>query len=330
MTTSLRNKKVLVTGSSGFIGVNLIIELLKEGALVTALDLPSTNWEKLPSDVKQVKADILNKPDLDNIFEDIQIIYHLAAKTDLDGKNKSDYKVNYEGTLNVLEKAAKSRSLERFIFYSTQLVVGLFNEKRFIDETEAYKTKTFYGESKIEGEKTVIAFCNKFNIPFTIIRPTSVYGPWGETPYKEFFSAIKKNHYFHIGKASNLVSWVYVKNLVNLTLLASVHEKAINEIYFGNDLHPYSMRDVVNEVANYYKIKVRTIPNMIITPIAYIFGFFKLVGFKVPIYPFRLRNMKMTYCYNIQKSLALGYKPAYDLKSGIKETLDWYEERNMI
>jgi nucleoside-diphosphate-sugar epimerase len=69
---------------------------------------------------------------------------------------------------------------------------------------------------------------------------------------------------------------------------------------------------------------------MFITPIAYFFGFFKLLGFKVPIYPFRLKNMKMTYCYNIQKSLLLGYKPAYDLKSGIKETLAWYEERKMI
>ena len=330
MITSLKNKKVLVTGSSGFIGINLILELLKEGAIVTALDLPFTNWEKLPTEVKQVKADILNKKDLNNIFESIEIIYHLAAKTDLNGKNKNDYKANYEGTLNVLEEAAKNKTLERFIFYSTQLVVGLFNEKRYIDETEPYKTKTFYGESKIEGEKIVKEFCKKQNIPFTIIRPTSVYGPWGETPYKEFFSAIKKKRYFHIGKADNLVSWVYVKNLVNLTLLASIHEKAINEIFFGNDLHPYSMRDIVNEVAGYYKIKIGTIPNMVITPIAYFFGFFKLFGFNVPIYPFRLRNMKMTYCYNIQKSLQLGYKPAYDLKSGIKETLDWYEEKNML
>ena len=330
MITSLKNKKVLVTGSSGFIGINLILELLKEGAIVTALDLPFTNWEKLPTEVKQVKADILNKKDLNNIFESIEIIYHLAAKTDLNGKNKNDYKANYEGTLNVLEEAAKNKTLERFIFYSTQLVVGLFNEKRYIDETEPYKTKTFYGESKIEGEKIVKEFCKKQNIPFTIIRPTSVYGPWGEAPYKEFFSAIKKKRYFHIGKADNLVSWVYVKNLVNLTLLASIHEKAINEIFFGNDLHPYSMRDIVNEVAGYYKIKIGTIPNMVITPIAYFFGFFKLFGFNVPIYPFRLRNMKMTYCYNIQKSLQLGYKPAYDLKSGIKETLDWYEEKNML
>lgn len=330
MVPSVQNKNVLVTGSSGFIGTNLVLELVKQEAIVTALDLPDTDWTKLPAGVKQVKADILSKSDLANVLENIEIVYHLAARTDLDGKSKDDYRVNFEGTLNVIEEAAKSKSVSRFVFYSTQLVVGLFNEKRFIDETEPYKTRTFYGESKIEGEKIVIEYCKKMKIPFTIIRPTSVYGPWGETPYKEFFKAIKKRQYFHIGKADNLVSWVYVKNLVDLTLLASTHEAAINEIYFGNDARPYTMREIVNEVANYYKIKIRTIPGMIIIPVAYVFGFFKLFGARVPIYPFRLKNMKMTYCYNIEKSLQLGYRPVYDLESGIKETLDWYEQRQVF
>jgi nucleoside-diphosphate-sugar epimerase len=178
----LKNKKVLVTGGSGFIGINLIMELLKEGAIVTALDLPMTNWEKIPFGVRLVKADILKKSDLINVCDDIEIIYHLAAKTDLDGKTKNDYKVNYEGTQNLIEEAAKSQTLERFVFYSTFLVAGESNETRFIDETEPYRTKTVYGESKIEGEKIVKKCCSQFNIPFTIIRPTSVYGPWGGTP----------------------------------------------------------------------------------------------------------------------------------------------------
>jgi nucleoside-diphosphate-sugar epimerase len=123
---------------------------------------------------------------------------------------------------------------------------------------------------------------------------------------------------------------VYVKNLVNLTLLVAVHDKAINQIFFGNDLRPYKMKEIVNEVASYYKIKIATIPDFIITPVAYIFGFLKLFGLKVPIYPFRLKNIKMTYCYSIQKSLELGYSPAYGLEQGIKETLDWYEQRNIL
>jgi hypothetical protein len=90
------------------------------------------------------------------------------------------------------------------------------------------------------------------------------------------------------------------------------------------------MREIVNEVADYYKIKIHTIPNILITGVAYFLGIFRYFGFKVSIYPFRLRNIKSNYCRNMQKSIGFGYRPIYGLKNGIKETLDWYEERNII
>ena len=56
-------------------------------------------------------------------------------------------------------------------------------------------------------------------------------------------------------------------------------------------------------------------------------GAFKLAGFDPPLYPFRLRNIKMSYCYDIQKSVRLGYDPQFGLSQGIRKTLDWYESR---
>jgi nucleoside-diphosphate-sugar epimerase len=209
-------------------------------------------------------------------------------------------------------------------------VVGLFNETRFIDETEPYRTKTHYGQSKIEGEKVVTEYCVKAHMPYTIIRPTSVYGPWGEAPYRAFFQTIKKRRYFHVGKANNLVSWVYVKNLVNLTITTSLSKEAANETYFGNDFHPYTMREIVDAVARYYKIAIPTVPNVVITPAAYALGLLKVMGLNVPIYPFRLKNIKANYCYDIEKSIRIGYRPHYDLTKGIHETLDWYETKGWI
>ncbi len=315
-----------MTGGCGFIGKNLVAELLSQGAIVTALDLPSADWRNLPQKAKRIKADILIKNTLTGAFGDIDIIYHLAARTDIDGKSLDDYKANIEGTRNIIEEASKRKSLERFVFYSTQLVVGLFNETRFIDENEPYRTKTVYGQSKIECEKIVKELCDKANVSYTIIRPTSVYGPGGESPYKEFFRAIKRRRYCHVGKANNLVSLVYVKNLIDLTILTSLSKQARNETYFGNDFHPYTMREIVDTVATYYKVKVPTIPSPIITLAAYAMGLFKLLGANVPLYPFRLRNIKASYCYDIQKSVLAGYNPRYDLAEGVRETLDWYEE----
>lgn len=301
-------------------------ELLRCGAFVAVLDLPSADWVRLPNKVTQIKADIMQIGSLEGAFKDTDIVYHLAARTDIDGRHLNDYAVNFEGTKNVITEAAKQTKLERFVFYSTQLVVGLFNETRFIDETEPYRTKTQYGQSKIEGEKIVKQYCKKAGFAYTTIRPTSVYGPWGGAPYKDFFRAIKNRRYFHVGKANNLVSLVYVKNLVDLTILTSTSKSSENETYFGNDFHPYTMREFTQAVSDYYDVKIPTIPNIIVTPAAYVLGVFKFLGLNVPLYPFRLKNIKASYCYDIQKSTAVGYSPAYDLQNGIQETLDWYSK----
>jgi nucleoside-diphosphate-sugar epimerase len=304
--------------------------LLRVGADVTVLDLPTADWTRFPAGVQAVKADILEEQSLRGVFDTIDIVYHLAARTDLDGKSVNDYKVNSEGTKNVLEESVRTRIPERFVFYSTHLVVGVFNETRFIEENEPYKTKTPYGESKIAGEEAVRDLCHQAGLAYTIIRPTSVYGPWGGTPYREFFRAIKSRRYFHVGKAANLVSWVYVKNLVDLTVLASLSDQAVDQVFFGNDFNPYTMRQIVDTVGRYYGISVPTVPSSLITGIAYTLGLAKALGADVPIYPFRLRNIKANYCYDIQKSLRIGYDPGYGLSQGIQETLDWYEANKLI
>lgn len=321
----------MVTGGAGFIGTNLAQELLEQGADVTILDLPTgVDWHRLPGKVSHIKADIMDKKALKGKLDGFDIIYHLAARTDLEGITLPDYAVNFTGTQNIIEESCRQKRPERFVFYSTQLVTGVFNETRFLDESEPYKTKTPYGQSKIEGEKVVQKYCAEFDVPFTTIRPTSVYGPWGKEPYKSFFSAIKKGRYFHIGRADNLVSLVFVKNLVDQTILLSLHTGAKDQTFYGTDFHPYTMREVVNAVSGYYGRKIITIPSLAATVLAYGLGAIKLLGANVPLYPFRLRNMKANYCYDIQKSVRLGYDPQYDLMQGVKETLDWYESKKVL
>jgi GlcNAc-P-P-Und epimerase len=326
----LEGTQVLVTGGCGFIGLNLVARLLAEGAVVTVLDVESAPWHHLPADVTPVEADILDPRALAGRCAGAEIVYHLAARTDIDGESVEDYEVNFVGTGNVIRECARAGSVRRFVFYSTQLVVGLFNETRFIDESEPYRTRTAYGQSKIEGEKIVVGQCAQSGIPYTIIRPTSAYGPWGESPYREFFRVIKRRRYFHVGPASNLVSWVYVANLVDLTIVASLSPLAVNQTYFGNDFHPYTMREIVETVAGYYGIAVPTVPSWVVTLLAYALALPKRWGLNVPIYPFRLRNIKANYCYDIQRSIELGFMPRYGLRDGVRETLDWYESRGLL
>lgn len=319
--------KVLVTGACGFIGTNLVTELLTRGASVTALDVPEAAWDRLPPAIAVCHADLMDPASFAQSVAGFDVVYHLAARTDLDGSTIADYAVNTDGTRNLLTALAASGGTTRFVHYSTQLVVGLFDEARFIDETEPYRTRTPYGASKIESERIVSSMCATANIAYTIIRPTSVYGPWGAEPYLEFFRSIKRRRYVHVGEASNLVSLVHVANLVDLTLLLSMHPGAANETFFANDFHPYTMREVVDVAADYYGVAIRTAPVWLVVLAAHVLGVFKALGLRVPLYPFRLRNMRMTYCYDVQKSVRLGYDPVHDIRSGVRDTLDWYESR---
>ena len=324
---NIKSKNVLVTGGAGFIGINLVQNLLSEGFKVTILDLESANFSSVPKKVGIIKANILDKKSFADKLKNFDIIFHLAARTDLDGKVLSDYKVNYVGTENIIEEI-KNQQVQRFVLYSTQLVVGLTNQRKFLNETEPYTTKTFYGQSKIMAEKKVVDLCNKYKLPYTIIRPTSVYGPFGKQPYRDFFLAIKRGKYFHIGKADNLVSMVFVKNLTYLTIQLSTNKLARNQIFYGNDLYPYTMNQFATEVSKYFNVKVRTIPTIIATIAAYFLGVLKIFGFDPPLYPSRVKNIKATYCYDMTKAIKLGYNPKYDLASSMRLTLDWYKDND--
>lgn len=319
-----KNKKILITGGAGFIGINLVEKLLSLESEITVVDLPSANFSALPPGISVIKSDIKEMDSYRNAIMEAEFVFHLAAKTDLSGKTINDYMDNYEGTRILLSTLKNNRKLKRFVYYSTQLTVGIFNETRFIDEHEPYKTKTLYGKSKILGEEIVLEECTQSKIPFVIIRPTSVYGPYGKEPYRDYFLKIKEGKYFNIGKADNLVSMCFVKNLIEQTLFLAAHELSQNKIFFGNDFHPYTMREFSEAAADYLGVKILTLPDILVYPAAYGLGVLKLLGIRVPLYPFRLRNIKASYCYDIGNSVQLGYYPPFDLKDGIEETLKWY------
>ncbi|MCW2787357.1 MAG: NAD-dependent epimerase/dehydratase [Marmoricola sp.] len=321
--TGLDGTRVLVTGACGFVGTTLVSTLLARGADVVALDLPGAAWDRMPPAVHQVRADLLDPVSLVGVADGCAIVYHLAARTDLDGRTPADYAVNSTGTRNLLE--ALPADVGRVVHYSTQLVVGLFDEARFIDESEPYRTRTPYGESKVASEDIVRAVAGERDLAWTIVRPTSVYGPWGGSPYREFFATVRQGRYLHVGRAANLVSLVHVQNLVDLTLLLSVHPGAAGEVFFGTDFHPYTMREVVDTASAHYGVRIRTAPVLLLIVAAYLLGILKLVGVPVPLYPFRLRNMRMTYCYDVSKSVRLGYDPRFGLADGIEDALTWYD-----
>lgn len=186
--------KVLITGASGFIGTNLLEDLLSKGYSVRNIDInpPKINERKNFWDC----VDITDCESFDEKILEFNpdYIVHLAARTDLDGKTLEDYDANITGVENLLKIIHKLPNLKKVIIASSKFVTKngykIKNQHDFCPHTK-------YGESKVETEVRV--WNNQPPCDWCIIRPTSIWGPWFGVPYRNFFDMVMHRMYFHIG-----------------------------------------------------------------------------------------------------------------------------------
>lgn len=329
---------ILVTGAGGFIGSNLTRELVRRGLGVRVLLKDGESDINIRDLIKnkKIEVEVGNLNDIKSLkraCKDIDIVFHLAAKADLDFDiYEPYYKTNVLGTKNLVKCCDKK--LKRFIFYSSILAVGLPNTNKALGELYIGKPKHSYGKSKREAEIFLLEEYKFHHLPVVIIRPTTVYGP-GETAVQYFlFKFIKENKFFLIGNGNNLMSYVYVKNLIQATILAASAKSALGQIYFINDERPYKYKEVVDAI--YSKLGKKRIDVCIPFLLAYICAaLFRslsvLLNKKPIIYPSRVKTMVLKYAYSIKKAEKdLDYKPKYNLEMGISETYEWYLEKGLL
>ncbi|HHT9158535.1 MAG: hypothetical protein A2047_01095 [Omnitrophica bacterium GWA2_41_15] len=319
--------KVLVTGGSGFIGTNYIELLLRDGKN-ELINLDS----KPPRNIAHKKfwneCDILDAYRLKKIIRDFSPTYivHLAAKTGVDEKRLNAFAANMEGVENLLSAFKEVSSVERVIFTSSLLVCKMgYVPKHDTD----YQPSTAYGLSKVKGEQIVRA---QKDLPYawTIIRPISVWGPWFNEPYKNFFKAIAQGWYFHIGSGHYKRSLGYVENIVYEIhqLLLAPMGKIDKKIFYIGDEPPVDLYEFANEVREGLGTrKIRHVPLWIAKSSAKTGDFLKLLGWRgVPLTSFRLNNILTEYVFDLQPIIEIAAPLPYDLKTGIRRTIQWMRE----
>ncbi|HOA81025.1 MAG TPA: NAD(P)-dependent oxidoreductase [Defluviitaleaceae bacterium] len=327
---NFNNKKILITGGSGFIGTNYIEYLLKSGQVeFINLDIkPPRNpahksfWQK---------CDLLDIGNLKKIVKDFSPTYivHLAANTSTSEQKLSAFAVNTKGTENLILALKEVPSVERVIFTSTQLVSEVGRIPKY--DTD-YKPSTVYGLSKVKMEQIIRT---QKDLPYiwTIIRPISIWGPWFDEPYKSMFKSIKKGWYFHIGNGHYLRSLGYVENTVyqiNQLLLAPA-EKVDRKTFYLADDPPTDLYNFANEIQIAWKArKIWHIPLGIANLAAEIGDILKNFGWKkVPITSFRLNNILTEYVFDLKPILEIAKTPLYNYKEGIKRTIQWMQQRKI-
>jgi UDP-glucose 4-epimerase len=185
---------VLITGGAGFIGANLINYLLKKDRYhIRIFDnlsigrkdyieqiLNSLNLARSKNPVEFIEADIRNTKQVEEAVEGVDTVVHLAAQTSVVDSLKNpeeNFEINAKGTLNLLE-ACRKRGIERFIYASSNAVVG--EQAPPIDEKKVPMPLSPYGASKLAGEALCSTYYHSFGIKAVSLRFANVYGPYSE------------------------------------------------------------------------------------------------------------------------------------------------------
>lgn len=328
-----KNNKILITGAAGFIGSFLVEELLRDGVNRHDLRLlikPNESLENLPSkNFDIVRADIRNRRAIKKAMEEVETIFHLAAKTVFEGKTYKDFKgVNVDGTQNLLD-AAKGKKIQKFVLFSSIAVYGLpayVGERINCDETWSHKPAEDYGRSKLEAEKRLIKAHKDWGIPYVIIRPTTVYGPKDHQGILELYRAIKGHYFFNIGDGKNKMDYVFVKDLVRGVRQAQLSKYNADDFILGAD-KKITLREIVKCVAKSINEKVPNwyIPKFIAFPISYVVELLsKILGIRPPLFPNRVRIMTTNCYFNINKAKRkILYHPQTSFERGTTITGKW-------
>jgi dTDP-4-dehydrorhamnose reductase len=279
--------KILITGSSGFIGNEVCNFFFKKKYKVYAVD---KNPPKFSDKIIFFRCDIMNKNRLFKILKNIKpdIIIHLAAKTDLDGKNIQYYKANFIGTKNIIEIANSVSSIKRVIFASSLLVNKIGTNS---NDNLFYNPDTMYGQSKVLMEQVVrFSICN---FKWCIIRPTTIWGDNIQNHFRTLLRLIEQRFYFNFGFKKIYKSYGYVKNTTFQIFKISLARKLFfdKKTYYLFDYIPICLNDFADKISITFRGKKnKTIPLFIAKCIALIGELFFILGYKN--FPLQLRRFK--------------------------------------
>ena len=317
--------KILITGGAGFIGYHLTKKLASEGNRVVIIDdfsrgVTDSFLKEIQKeyDVDLRTADLLDYSAQDDVENDFDYIYHLAAIIGVQNVLNHSYEVlanNVQLTMNAIRIAKKQEHLNRFVFASTSEVYagtlkyhGLqfpTTEDTPLTVSDLRHPRTSYMLSKIYGE----ALLRQSTIPYTIIRPHNFYGPRmgmshviPELLRKAYFD--EGNGKLQIFSAEHKRTFCYIEDAVDLiTKLAGKAEAEGEEFNIGNEIPEVSMREL-GEVIIDVTGKDLAIEELPPSP-----------------------GSPERRCPSMKKVLdCIGEIPQTSLRDGVRSTFEWYKK----
>ena len=300
---------ILITGSSGFIGTNVTQYFVNKGEQVVGIDLAKP-CEDFPTNLFTFhKCDLTDRDAVLKAFEKFspKNVIHLAFVThrkDIYGEFFDDAKI----TLNMLDAASKNH-VDRFLLMSSSTVYGLRTVDTALNEEEKLTPKDpkgTYGRAKLMAELMARQYFEAENLPVTVFRGFEIYGPILTIPSIVRIlldRAVKREpmKLFCYGKQKT--DFTYVEDLARAIELVLSTPNTIGDTLNVGSGKAYTFEEFANTISQLLPAKVELLPPR--------------------------PNEKPFYLFsNIEKLKALGFKPKYDIKDGLKKTVDWMLKQN--
>lgn len=339
--SDLKNKRIAIMGGAGFIGHHMALNYTQQGAEVHLVDglqvnnllsfsgsqQENPNRDPYTRFINQ-RLDLLRERNIclyvqdvrdyhgtSHILEKIQphYIIHLAAVAHADRSNKDPYST-FDHSLRTLENTLDwaryhvDKDFERFIYFSSSMVYGHFTEGSVTEDTHC-EPLGIYGALKFSGEKLTIAYNQVFDLPYTIIRPSALYGErCVSRRVAQIFveNALKGKEIVVHGDGSDRLDFTYIDDLVQGIQKAMTHEQARNQIFNITYGASRSIADLAEIVSQHFpEIQINYKPKDKLTP------------------------DRGTLSVDKAREL-IDYSPSFPLEKGLARYIEWYKNDSQL
>ena len=345
----MNHKTILITGAAGFIGSNLVMELIKMGKPMTIVGLDNVNdyydislkeyrlreIEKLAGENTQVnwifvRGNLADKGLIDSLFAQyhFDIVVNLAAQAGV--RYSIDHpdvymESNIIGFYNILE-ACRHYPVEHLVYASSSSVYGTNKKIPYSTEDKVDNPVSLYAATKKSNELMAHAYSKLYNIPSTGLRFFTVYGPAGrpDMAYFGFTNKLRRGEKIQIFNYGNcLRDFTYVDDIVEgiIRIMAHAPEKQIGED--GLPLPPYKVYNIGNNkpenLLEFVDILQQELIAAGVLPEDYDFEAHKEL---VPMQP---GDVPVTYADVTDLERDFGFRPSTSLRDGLRKFARWYK-----
>jgi len=315
--------KFLVTGGSGFLGINLIRHLYSKGHEIVSLDLVEFNYPDLIGKITTVIGDIRDKILVKKLMHGIDVVVHTAAALPL-YKPEEIFTTDVEGTKILLENA-KENNVKRFIHISSTAVYGIPDHHPLYEDDKLDGVGS-YGKAKIFAEEECVKFRDG-GMCVPIIRPKSFIGPERLGVFALLFDwAYDGKGFPMIGNGKNRYQLLDVEDLCEaIYLCASLDPKIVNDTFNIGAKEFKTMREDYQAVLDHagYGKKIVGLPEK---PIIYTLRFLETLKLS-PLYKWVYETASKDSFVSIEKAeQMLGFKPKFSNQDALLHNYKWYVE----